>query len=84
MPANQLQSSKTKSLIELLKNVGIFLRLKEKANADTYGKDFTVFTALGNEFDEKNTHSRFVYEIQNDVLVLMLSRLGTHSELFKK
>jgi hypothetical protein len=63
MPANQLQSSKTKSLIELLKNVGIFLRLKEKANADTYGKDFTVFTALGNEFDEKNTHSRFVYEI---------------------
>lgn len=63
MPANQLQSTKTKSLIELLKNVGIFLRLKEKANADTYGKDFTVFTALGNEFDEKNTHSRFVYEM---------------------
>lgn len=26
----------------------------------------------------------FVYEIQNDVLVLMLYRLGTHSELFKK
>ena len=25
-----------------------------------------------------------VYEIQNDVLVLMLYRLGTHSELFKK
>ena len=25
-----------------------------------------------------------IYEIQNDVLVLMLSRLGTHSELFKK
>ena len=24
-----------------------------------------------------------VYEIQNDVLVLMLYRLGTHSELFK-
>lgn len=63
MLANQLQSTKTKSLIELLKNVGIFLRLKEKANADTYGKDFTVFTALGNEFDEKNTHSRFVYEM---------------------
>ena len=26
----------------------------------------------------------FVYEIQNDILVLMLYRLGTHSELFKK
>lgn len=25
-----------------------------------------------------------VYEIQNDVLVLMLYRLGKHSELFKK
>jgi mRNA interferase YafQ len=25
-----------------------------------------------------------VYEIQGDVLVLMLYRLGTHSELFKK
>ena len=25
-----------------------------------------------------------VYEIQNDILVLMLYRLGTHSELFKK
>ena len=25
-----------------------------------------------------------VYEIQNDVLVLILYRLGTHSELFKK
>ena len=25
-----------------------------------------------------------VYEIQNDVLVLVLYRLGTHSELFKK
>ena len=25
-----------------------------------------------------------VYAIQNDVLVLMLYRLGTHSELFKK
>lgn len=26
----------------------------------------------------------FVYEYQNDVLVLMLYRLGSHSELFKK
>ena len=25
-----------------------------------------------------------IYEIQNNVLVLMLYRLGTHSELFKK
>ena len=25
-----------------------------------------------------------IYEIQNDVLVLLLYRLGTHSELFKK
>ncbi len=25
-----------------------------------------------------------VYELRNDVLVLMLYRLGTHSELFKK
>ena len=25
-----------------------------------------------------------VYEIRNDVLVLMLYRLGSHSELFKK
>ena len=25
-----------------------------------------------------------VYEIQNDILVLILYRLGTHSELFKK
>ncbi|WP_370627451.1 hypothetical protein [Bulleidia sp. zg-1013] len=25
-----------------------------------------------------------VYEYQNDVLVLMLYRLGSHSELFKK
>lgn len=25
-----------------------------------------------------------VYEIRNDILVLMLYRLGTHSELFKK
>lgn len=25
-----------------------------------------------------------VYEIQNDVLVLMLYRLGTHSELFRR
>lgn len=25
-----------------------------------------------------------IYEIQNNILVLMLYRLGTHSELFKK
>lgn len=63
MSANQLRSNKTKSLNELFKNVGIFLKLKEKANADTYGKDFTVFTALDNEKDEEHTHSRFIYEI---------------------
>lgn len=63
MSDNQLKNDKIKSLKELLKNVGIFLKLKEKSNAGTYGKDFTVFTALGNELNEKNTHSRFVYEI---------------------
>lgn len=50
-------------LKELLKKVGIFLKLREKANADTYGKDFTVFTILGNEFNERDMHSLFIYEI---------------------
>ena len=52
-----------KPLEDLLRNIGIFLKLREKANAGTRGKDFTVFTALGNENNEVNTHSRFLYEI---------------------
>ena len=42
----------------------------------------------GNMSDFRSCHIEpdwlLVYEIQNDVLILMLYRLGTHSELFKK
>ena len=60
---NNFPLKSVEPLEDLLKNIKIFLKLKEKADTDTYGKDFTVFTALDNELDEKNVHTRFIYEI---------------------
>lgn len=60
-PDNTLNS--TKFLDDLLKNIEIFLKLRKKTNESSRGKNFTVFTALGNEYDEEHTHTRFIYEI---------------------
>ena len=43
MSKNQLHNKCTnKSVNELLKNVGIFLKLREKANADTTTKSLVI------------------------------------------
>ena len=69
-------SQKLKDVVEIL--------AKGEALAETY-KDHPL---VGNWSGHRELHIEpdwlLVYEIKDDVLVLMLYRLGSHSDLFKK
>lgn len=58
------------------------------ANGGTLDAQYRDHDLSGNYKGARECHIEpdwlLVYEIHNDILVLMLYRLGTHSELFKK
>ena len=58
------------------------------ANGGTLDVKYRDHTLTGTYKDTRECHIEpdwlLIYEIQNNVLVLMLYRLGSHSELFKK
>ena len=58
------------------------------ANGGTLEAKYRDHDLTGNYKGTRECHVEpdwlLIYEIQNNVLVLMLYRLGTHSELFKK
>ena len=58
------------------------------ANGGTLEAKYRDHDLTGNYKGTRECHIEpdwlLIYEIQNNVLVLMLYRLGTHSELFKK
>ncbi len=58
------------------------------ANGGTLDVKYRDHALTGTYKDTRECHIEpdwlLIYEIQNNVLVLMLYRLGSHSELFKK
>ena len=66
----------------------LYAVIETLAKGNTLDPKFKDHELTGNYKGTRECHIEpdwlLIYEIQNDVLVLMLSRLGTHSELFKK
>ena len=62
------------------------LKLNTLANGETLNAKYKDHDLMGNYKGTRECHIEpdwlLVYEIKDDVLVLMLYRLGTHSELF--
>ena len=58
------------------------------ANGETLDAKYKDHSLTGNYRGNRECHIEpdwlLIYEIRGDVLVLMLYRLGSHSELFKK
>lgn len=58
------------------------------ANGETLDARYKDHGLTGNYKGTRECHIEpdwlLIYEIRNNILVLMLYRLGTHSELFKK
>ena len=58
------------------------------ANCETLDAKYKDHSLTGNYRETRECHIEpdwlLIYEIRGDVLVLMLYRLGSHSELFKK
>ena len=58
------------------------------ANGETLDAKYKDHSLTGNYRGTRECHAEpdwlLIYEIRGDVLVLMLYRLGSHSELFKK
>lgn len=58
------------------------------ANEEKLGIKFKDYDLSGNYKGTRECHIEpdwlLIYEIDNNALILMLYRLGTHSELFKK
>ena len=58
------------------------------ANGETLDAKYKDYSLTGNYRGTRECHVEpdwlLIYEIRGDVLVLMLYRLGSHSELFKK
>ena len=58
------------------------------ANGDVLDPKYKDHNLTGNYKGTRECHIEsdwlLIYEIRGDILVLMLYRLGTHSELFKK
>lgn len=59
-----------------------------QANGETLDAKYKDHSLTGNYRGTRECHVEpdwlLIYEIRGDVLVLMLYRLGSHSELFKK
>ena len=79
-----------KSIIfqELFDILKLFEVIDILANGGTLDAKYRDHDLTGNYKGTRECHIEpdwlLIYEIQNNVLVLMLYRLGTHSELFKK
>ena len=78
----KLAKKQNKDLDRLYEVIGI---LADGGTLDARYRDHDLF---GNYKGTRECHIEpdwlLVYEIRNEVLVLMLYRLGTHAELFKK
>lgn len=78
----KLAKKQNKNLDKLFEVISI---LASGSTLDVKYKDHSL---VGNYKGVRECHIEpdwlLIYEIRNDVLVLMLYRLGTHSELFKK
>ena len=77
-----LSSQKNKDLGKLFEVIDIL------ANGETLDAKYKDHSLTGNYRGTRECHIEpdwlLIYEIRGDVLVLMLYRLGSHSELFKK
>ena len=77
-----LSSQKNKYLGKLFEVIDIL------ANGETLDAKYKDHSLTGNYRGTRECHVEpdwlLIYEIRGDVLVLMLYRLGSHSELFKK
>ena len=77
-----LSSQKNKDLGKLFEVIDIL------ANGETLDAKYKDHSLTGNYRGTRECHVEpdwlLIYEIRGDVLVLMLYRLGSHSELFKK
>lgn len=78
----KLAKKQNKNLVKLFEVINIL------ANGGTLDAKYRDYDLIGNYKGTRECHIEsdwlLIYEIQNNVLVLMLYRLGTHSELFKK
>ena len=78
----KLAKKQNKNLDKLFEVIDIL------ANGGTLDAKYRDHDLTGNYKGTRECHIEpdwlLIYEIQNNVLVLMLYRLGTHSELFKK
>lgn len=83
-----LNSRKIKNLRKSnIKNLDkLFSVINTLANGETLNAKYKDHDLMGNYKGTRECHIEpdwlLVYEIKDDVLVLMLYRLGTHSELF--
>lgn len=66
----------------------LFEVIETLANGGTLEVKYRDHNLTGNYKGTRECHIEpdwlLIYEIYNDILVLMLTRLGTHSELFNK
>lgn len=78
----KLAEKQTKNLNKLFEVIEIL------ANGETLDARYKDHGLTGNYKGMRECHIEpdwlLIYEIRNNILVLMLYRLGTHSELFKK
>lgn len=61
--------------------------MEKLANGEILEAKYRDHALIGNYKDSRECHIEpdwlLIYEIKNETLVLMLSRVGSHSELFK-
>ena len=78
----KLAKTQNKDLCKLFEVIDIL------ANGETLDAKYKDHSLTGNYRGTRECHVEpdwlLIYEIRGDVLVLMLYRLGSHSELFKK
>ena len=78
----KLAKKQNKDLGKLFEEIDIL------ANGETLDAKYKDHSLTGNYRGTRECHVEpdwlLIYEIRGDVLVLMLYRLGSHSELFKK
>lgn len=70
------------------KNLDRLFEVVEKlANGEILEAKYRDHALIGNYKDSRECHIEpdwlLIYEIKNETIVLMLSRVGSHSELFK-
>lgn len=78
----KLAKKQNKNLDELFHVIDVL------ASGKTLDEKYRDYSLTGNYKDTRECHIEqdrlLIYEIRNDILVLALYRLGSHSELFKK